>query len=137
MESPRRQPNQDQGQLASSSKQAQVPSSRPSRPLNGPPASSSFPRPEPTALVVRNQAMPMPGAHPKAARITMASLPPPPPPRGITRALSLFFTPLQPLRFFWPIARRLWLAAGLLVIIAAAADYVIDLFVGNVPTIAD
>lgn len=70
--------------------------------------------------------------------MSMANLPPPPPPRGLTRVFSTCFGgPIQPLRFFWPIARWLWLAAGLIVIGAAAFDYLIDLFSDQVPTITE
>jgi hypothetical protein len=65
----------------------------------------------------------------------MANLPPPPRPRGLALVLSRFFGIILPLRFFWPVARRLWLIAGLVVIGTAAADYLIDLFTGSVPTI--
>lgn len=79
----------------------------------------------------------MPGIPQNTARITMANLPPPPTPKGLARVFSIILGPLRPLRFFWPIARRLWLAAGLLVIAAAAVDYLVDLFVGNLPNITD
>jgi tetratricopeptide (TPR) repeat protein len=80
----------------------------------------------------------MPGyAHGKT-RITMTSLPPPPAPRGLARLLSkVFGGPVQPLRFFWRIARWLWLAAGLIVIGAGALDYLIELFTGNLPSVAE
>ncbi len=135
MESSRRQSNQDQGQLAASSAQAQTPSSAP-RQMSGSPEYPSSPRPE-TAIVVRNQSGYLPARPQKAPRITFASLPPAPPPQGLKRVFSRIFGPLRPLRFFWRIARWLWLIAGLAVIGAAALNYLIDLFVGNVPSITE
>lgn len=135
MESSRRQSNQDQGQLASSPAQAQAPSSAP-RQMSGSPGYPSGPHPE-TAVVVRNQSGYLPARPQKAPRITLASLPPAPQPQGLKRVFSRIFGPLRPLRFFWRIARWLWLIAGLVVIGAAALDYLIDLFVGNVPSITE
>jgi tetratricopeptide (TPR) repeat protein len=140
MESTRQQSNQDQGQLASSSARAQRPSSepmkqrRPGRP-GAAPATPGGQEPESAVVVAKNQASRAPDAPRKAARLSMANLPPPPRPKGLVRLLSKLFGPLQPLRFFWSIARWLWLAAGLIVIGAAAADYLVDLFTGNVPTV--
>jgi tetratricopeptide (TPR) repeat protein len=68
----------------------------------------------------------------------MESLPPTPRPRGLARVFSICFGgPIQPLRFFWSIARWLWLAAGLIIIGAAALDYLLNLFRGDLPTITD
>lgn len=80
---------------------------------------------------------------PKAAneagvRITLAILPPAPQPTGLTRLLAgCFGGPLRPLRFFWLIARWLWLAIGLSVIGAAALDYLDKLFTGNLPSVTE
>jgi hypothetical protein len=41
------------------------------------------------------------------------------------------------LRFFWSTIRWLWLAAGLIVIGAAGLDYLIRLFTGNLPSVAE
>jgi hypothetical protein len=135
MESTRRPSNQDQGQLASSSAQAQASASA-SRQMSGSPGHPSNHPPE-TAVVLRNQAGYPPGRPQKATRITLASLPPAPAPQGLKRVFATIFGPLRPLRFFWSIARRLWLIGGLLVIGAAVLNYLIDLFIGNVPTITE
>ena len=91
--------------------------------------------PESAVVVAGNQAMRARNTHPRGRRIRMSSLPPSPPLRGPARLLSMCFGPLQPLRFFWSIARWLWLAAGLLVIAAAAVNYLLDLFTGSLPSI--
>lgn len=79
-----------------------------------------------------------PAAPQRGARITMASLPPAPRPRGLTRFFSLCFGgPFQVLRFFWSTIRWLWLAAGLTVIGAAGLDYLLNLFTGNLPSVAE
>lgn len=78
----------------------------------------------------------MPDAAHRSGRFTLANLPPAPPPRGLERLLSICFGgPVQLLRFFWSLARWLWLAAGLIVIGAGALDYLIELFTGNLPTV--
>lgn len=72
------------------------------------------------------------------ARVTLANLPPAPQQTGLTRLLAGFFGgPLRPLRFFWLIARWLWLAIGLIVIGAVALDYLAKLFTGNLPNVTD
>ncbi len=69
---------------------------------------------------------------------SMANLPPAPDRTGVTHGLSLLFGgPLMPLRFFWIISRWLWLGVGLLVIGAAAIDYIGKLFTGNLPSLTE
>lgn len=71
-------------------------------------------------------------------QVSMASLPPAPRPTGLTRLLSVLLGgPLMPLRFFWSIARWLWLIAGLLVIGAAVVDYLENLFTGSLPSLTE
>lgn len=68
----------------------------------------------------------------------MASLPPAPRPTGLARLVSVLLGgPLMPLRFFWSFARWLWLAVGLLVIGAAAVDYLENLFTGGLPSLSE
>ncbi len=94
-------------------------------------------QPESALAAAENQARSVPGGA-AGGRITLAALPPAPSPKGLARLLSLCFGgPLQPLRFFWKIARRLWLAAGLIVIGAAILDYLIKVFTGNVPSVTE
>ena len=70
--------------------------------------------------------------------ITLASLPPAPQLTGLTRLLAgIFGGLLRPLRFFWLIARWLWLAIGLIVVGAAALDYLGKLFTGNLPSVTE
>lgn len=72
------------------------------------------------------------------ASISMANLPPAPQLTGLVRWLSLIFGgPLMLLRFFWIIARWIWLGAGLLVIGAAIIDYLGKLFTGDLPSLAE
>jgi tetratricopeptide (TPR) repeat protein len=72
------------------------------------------------------------------APASMEHLLPAPPLTGVKRWLSLLFGDLlMPLRFFWIIARWLWLGAGLLVIAAAAIDYLIKLFTGDLPSLTE
>ncbi len=139
MESTRHPSNQDQGQHASSSAPSWIPLSDTTKQIGAPPghplSSAKAPKPETALVVAGNQAIRTSKSHRRAARISMANLPPPPRPRGLALLLSRCFGIILPLRFFWPIARRLWLAAGLIVIAAAAVDYLVDLFTGSVPTI--
>ncbi len=72
------------------------------------------------------------------ARVSMQSLPPPPEPTGLARLLSLCFGgPLMPLRFLWSFARWFWFGVGLLVIGAAAVDYLMKLITGNLPSVTE
>lgn len=74
----------------------------------------------------------------KREQMTLASLPPAPQPAGVARLFSVLFGgPLMPLRFFWSIARWLWLAAGLLVIGAALVDYLENLLTGSLPSLTE
>lgn len=91
--------------------------------------------PESALVVAGTQATRPRKTRPRGGPIRMSSLPPSPPLRGLSLLFSRCFGPLQPLRFFWSIARWLWLAAGLIVIAAAAVDYLLDLFAGSLPSI--
>jgi tetratricopeptide (TPR) repeat protein len=89
-------------------------------------------------VVAGKQAPKMPNAAHRGGRLTLANLPPAPPPSGLARLLSICFGgPVQLLRFFWSFARWFWLAAGLVIIGAGALDYLIELFTGNLPTVAE
>ncbi len=107
--------------------------------MDGRPGQSQSPPvsqpPEQARAAAENSA---PNAAQGRARLTMANLPPAPAPAGLARLLSKCFGgPVQPLRFFWRIARWLWLAAGLIVIGATILDYLIKLFTGNLPSVTE
>jgi hypothetical protein len=142
MQTTGRQPNHDQGQLSPASAQPHMPASEPMRQMDSrsgqAPLSPTGQNPESAVVMVRNQPSRVPDMPQGRPRISMANLPPPPRPRGLARVFSKCFGgPIQPLRFFWSIARRLWVAAGLIVIGAAALDYLINLFSGSLPTITE
>src|SRR5579859_484973 len=144
MESTRRQVNQGQGEPP-----APPPKARPAKPEprgyrhdgadRQPQMPSVGPLPE-SGVVVSTKQSSGASAIPNGslARITMADLPPAPQPAGIARLLAICFGgPLLPLRFFWSFARWLWLAVGLIVIGAAALDYLSKLFTGNLPNVTE
>lgn len=134
-----RQPHQEQGALSPSSAQAPMPQSGPvGEAPNYPGQRPPSPAGQRAGALAGSQPSRMPNAHQSRPRISIANLPPPPPPRGLARVFAICFGgPIQPLRFFWPIARWLWLAAGLIVLGAAGLDYLIDLFRDQVPTITE
>ncbi len=102
-----------------------------------PPPTAQISQPELASALGQAKAV-LETARETSSRATMASLPPVPQPTGITRLLAGFFgVPLRPLRFFWVIARWLWLATGLIVVGAVAVDYLAELFTGNLPSVTE